>query len=182
MKKSAFLAALICCAMTTVFTSCDKDDDNKIKPETEDTTPAAAVMNFSFNVGDDILGSFDVTVEYYNAEGKLQTEQMTQSEWEKSVKANLPVKLGARLKIQPKEGVNFENLERFTAAYGYSYSGHSVSANDKVTGNQIMGGTESNMTMKGDKVLTWHERHADGLVKFLYSFAADGQATSSSWE
>ena len=179
MKKTIFLVALICCAMTTAFTSCDKDQN---KPENEDTTPVAAVMNFSFNVGDDILGSFDVTVEYYNTEGKLQTEQMTQNEWEKIVKANLPVKLGARLRIQPKEGVNFENLERFTAAYGYSYSGHSVSANGKTVGNQVMGGTESSMAMKGDKVLTWHERHADGIVKFLYSFAADGQATSTSWE
>ena len=182
MKKTVFLAALICCAMTTVFTSCDKYDDNKLKPETEDTTPVAAVMNYTLKVGDDILGSFNLTVEYYNAEGKLQTEPMTQSEWKKSVKANLPVNLGARLKIQLKEGINFDNIEKFNVSYGYSFNGYAVSANDKVVGNQVSGGTDTSMSMKGDKVIEWSERRADGLVKFLYSFAADGQATSTSWE
>ena len=36
--------------------------------------------------------------------------------------------------------------------------------------------------MQGDKVTTWLEHHTDGLVKFLYNFAANGQATSSNWQ
>lgn len=182
MKKTLTLAALICCAMTTLFTSCTNDEDNKLKPEAEDNTPVAAVMNYTLSVGDDILGSFNVTVQYYNAAGELQSEPMTQSEWKKSVKANLPVRLGARLTIQAKEGVNFANIEKFNVSYSYSFSGYAVSATDKVVGNQVSGGTSTSMSMKGDRVSEWSERRADGLVKFLYSFAADGQATSISWE
>ena len=181
MKKTVFLAALVCCAMTTVFCSCDNEED-KLKPEPEDTTPVAAMMDYTMTVGDDLLNYFDVKVEYYSNDGRLQAEMMTQKEWKKSVKAILPVKLGARLTVEPKEGVNFDELEQFTVAYGYSYRGYAVTSNDKVVGKVVSGGTNSTMTMKGDKVSTWQERHADGIVKFLYSFAADGQATSTDWE
>lgn len=180
MKKKFILAAIICCALTTVFTSCNEED--KTKPEPEDLTPVAAVMNYTLKAGDEILNSFNVTIEYYDADGQLKTEPMTAKEWTKDVKADLPATLGARMTIQPKEGVNFENLEQFTAAYGYSYRGYAVSANDKVVGQIVSNGIDTTLPMKGDKVSIWQERHADGIVKFLFTFDAEGKADSSSWE
>ena len=36
--------------------------------------------------------------------------------------------------------------------------------------------------MSGDKVTDWGERHADGLVKFLYIIDGNGLVTESSWK
>lgn len=177
------LAAVFCCAMTTtVFTACGSDDDDNNTPKPDDTTPVAAVMEYSLSVGDDILSLLNLTIEYYDADGKLQIEPLTQKSWKKSVRTKLPATLGARLKMQLKDGADPASLAQFTASYGYSYNGYAVSATDKVVGNVVSSGTDQTLTMQGDKVTTWMERHADGLVKFLYAFTANGQAVSSSWQ
>ena len=79
MKKIMMtLAAVLCCAMTTaVFTACGSDDDENNNP-VDNTTSVAAVMDYSLTVGDDMFNYLDLTVEYYDANGKVQTEQMTQ--------------------------------------------------------------------------------------------------------
>lgn len=176
-------AALMLLMISSVaLTACGSDDDDNTTDPATDTTPVAAVMDYKLTVGDDMLGVLKLTVEYYDADGKVQTEALTAKEWKKSVKAKLPAILGARLKAQLKDGIDPAAIETFTAAYSYSYNGYAVSATDKVVGNVVNYGTESTLAMQGDKIPTWLEHHADGLVKFLYTFAANGQATSSSWQ
>ena len=178
MKKTLMtLAAVLCCSV--LFTACNKDNGGQT-PE-EDTKPAYAIMDYALTVGDDMLSALNLTIEYYDADGKVKTEQMTQKSWTKKVKAKLPVTLGIRLKAQLKEGVDVSTWEKFTASYGYNYNGYAVSASDLVVGNIVAHGTESTLAMKGDKVSEWLERHADGLVKFAFDFAEGGQATSRSW-
>lgn len=175
--------ALMLLMMTAVaLTGCGSDDDDNNTPKPDDTTPVAAVMDYSLTVGDDMLSLLNLTIEYYDADGKVQTEPLTQKSWKKSVRAKLPATLGVRLKMQLKDGADPASLAQFTAAYGYSYNGYAVSATDKVVGNVVNSGTDQTLAMQGDKVTTWMERHADGLVKFLYAFTANGQAVSSSWQ
>ena len=176
------LAAVICCAMTTtVFTACGSDDDdNTTRPD--DTTPVGAVMEYSLTVGDDLVNYLDLTVEYYDADGKVQTESMTQKTWTKKVTAKLPATLGARLKAQLKSGVDVSTQEKVSVAHGYNFMGYAVSATDKVVGDVVSHSTTTSLDMKGEKVSEWLDRHADGLVKFLYVFDSNGQPMSSSWQ
>lgn len=184
MKKTMMAAAALMLLMMTAvaLTGCGSDDADTGTPKPDDTTPVAAVMDYSLTVGDDMLSLLNLTIEYYDADGKVQTEPLTQKSWKKSVRAKLPATLGVRLKMQLKDGADPANLAQFTAAYGYSYEGYAVSATDKVVGNVVSSGTDQTLAMQGDKVTTWMERHADGLVKFLYAFTANGQAVSSSWQ
>ena len=177
------LAAVLCCAMTTtVFTACGSDDDdNTTKPD--DTTPVEAVMDYSLETSDAMLATFDLTVEYYDAAGKVQTEPMTQKTWTKKVSAKLPATLGARLKAQLKFGVDVSTQEKVIVAYGYNYMGYAVSATDKVVSDIVSHGTSSlSLDIPGSKFAEWAEDHADGLVKFLFVFDAKGQPTSSIWQ
>ena len=85
------MAAVLCCAMiSTVFTSCSKDDDDK--NPVDNNKPVAAVMDVSLTVGDDMVGKLNLSVEYYDADGKVQTEPLTTNEWKKSIKANYGLK------------------------------------------------------------------------------------------
>jgi hypothetical protein len=38
------------------------------------------------------------------------------------------------------------------------------------------------LDLPGNKLTEWAEDHANGLVKFLYVFDANGQPTSGSWQ
>ena len=94
MKKMMMtLAAVLCCAMiTTVFTACGSDDDNTTKPDANKAV--AAVMDYSLTTSDEMLAIFDLTIEYYDANSNVQTEQMTGKTWAKKVTAKLPATLG----------------------------------------------------------------------------------------
>jgi len=184
MKAKQFLMAtltVMCAiAMTTVFTSCSKDDDDN--KTTDDNKPTAAVMDYSLTVGDDMLNMLDLTVEYYDANGKVQSEQMTGKTWTKSVKAKLPATLGVRLKIQVKSSVNPATLEKFTESYSYNYSVYPVNASGKQLEGGKAGASSLSLDIPGSKLAEWAEDHANGLVEFLYVFDANGQPKSSSWQ
>lgn len=180
MKKMMMtLAAVLSCA--TLFTACDKNNGG-LTPDVEDNTPVAVMMDYSLTVGDDMLSTMDLTIEYYDANGAVKTEQMTQKSWTKSIKAQLPATVGARLKARLKDGVDVSDRDKFTAAYGYNYNGFAVTAKDGVVGDIVNHGTSSSLDMKGDKVADWLERHADGLVKFAFDFDKDGKSSGRSWE
>ena len=176
------LAAVLCCAMTTtVFTACGNDDDDNTT-KLDDTTPVGAVMDYSLTVGDDMFSCLDLTVEYYDADGKVQTEQMSQKTWTKNVKAKLPATLGARLKMQVKSSVNPATLEKFSESYKYTYSVYPVTASGKQLEGGKSGGSSATLDMPGNKLSDWVERHATGLAKFLYTIDANGQVTDGSWQ
>jgi len=173
------LAAVLCCAMTTaMFTACSSDKDDDDKPINEPTY-VAAVMDSRFTVSADMLNKFDLFVEYYDENGKVQKEQLTQTEWKKSVKANLPAKLGARLKAQLKSGIETEGV-RFDITYGHYYKCYAVSSK----GFTGLGATsEENMSggVIGSEVYDWVKKIGDDMVSYLYSFDSEGTPTVASW-
>lgn len=169
-------AALMLLMMSAaVLTACGSEEE--IEPQKEDTTPVAALMEMSISVGDDMLAKLDLTVKYYDEDGRQQTAPLTEKSWKKTVRSKtLPVTLGMTLEAKAKEGVDYNSIELFTASYGYKYQGYAVSATDKMVGNLVGSGTESNLGMKGEKVLDWLARHEGRLVSIAYNFNQNGRA------
>ena len=180
MKKTIkTLAAVLCCALA--FTACTKDEPGNPTPET-DLTPVAALMDYTLTMGEDMLNMCDITIEYYDTDGKVKNEALTKGSWEKRVLAPLPASLGVRVKAKLKSGANPSSQESFTAAYGYDYMGYAVNSTGGVVSDVVGRGSSTSMSMKGDKVEEWLTRHADGLFSFLYSFDAKGKPTRETWE
>lgn len=179
----SFLAALIviCAMTTTVFTACGDDDDN-INNSVDDNKPVAAVMVCELTVGDDMFNVLDLTVEYYDANGQVQSEQMTAKNWKKTVLAKLPATLGARLKIQVKNGIDPASLDVFTEDVKYAYSVNPVNASGKEQSGGQAYISHPTLDMPGDKVADWVAKHSNGLVKFLYTVNSNGQVTESTWQ
>jgi len=74
MKKTIkTLAAVLCCALA--FTACTKDEPGNPTPET-DLTPVAALMDYSLTMGEDMLNLCDITIEYYDTDGKVKNEAL----------------------------------------------------------------------------------------------------------
>jgi hypothetical protein len=181
MKKNLMtMAAVLCC--TALFTSCEKN--NPDQPEAPDTTPVAAVMDYRFSVTDDLFSAFNLTVEYYDAAGTLNTETMTSKDWTKTVKTNkLPATLGARLKIQLKNGFDSSKEGVFSAKHVYGCEYYVVNKSNEKLGSAITDVSSGGVDMKFEKVPDYAERYLDKpIMRFLYNFAADGTATKGSWE
>ena len=117
MKKITMMfAAVICCAMTAiVFSSCGDDES----PAATDRTPVAAAMEYKMELGDQMLALFNMTIEYYDSDGTLKSEPMTQNTWTKKVRAKLPVTLGMRVRGQVKPGVDIDSQEKIFCSYGF---------------------------------------------------------------
>ena len=175
-------AALICMTMTSVaLISCGGDDDNDNVPSTpKSDNYTTSVMDFSYSVSDDALALVDFVVEYYDANGKLQSEKMTESTFTKTVKGGLPAYLGARLMMSVKDGVDLTSADKVTLLIDYTYSAYCV--NDKGgTSNVVVDGTQ-----RGGKMsLTQLERFVtnnSGLLRFAVDYTTDGKATKTDWK
>ena len=173
------LAAVTCCAMiSSVFTACGSDDDK----DSDNGKAVAAVMNYMVDVGDDMFAALDLTIEYYDANGIVQTETLTKKDWTKSVQAKLPATFGIRLMVKAKEGVDYASLEKFTESYTYSYSVYPVNASGTVLGGGKSGSSHSSLDIPGSKVAEWIADKSGGILKILYAVDANGQVTSGNWQ
>ena len=182
MKKIMMtLAAVLCCAMTTtVFTACGSDDDNSSEPASD--KPVAAVMDVALSVGDDMVEKVNLSVEYYDANGKIQTETLTKKDWTKSVQAKLPATLGIRLMVKSKDGIDYASLQKFTESYTYSYSVYPVNASGTALGGGKSSGTHYSLDIPGSKVAEWIADKSGGIMKFLCTVDVNGQVTSGNWQ
>ena len=110
------LAAVLCCAMiSTLFTACGSDEEKK----TDDNTPVACGMSYMISIGRDLFDHANFTVEYYDANGKLQSEKMANELWEKEITTKLPGIVGVQVKmqmIQLQEGLGVVHLAQMEAA------------------------------------------------------------------
>ena len=68
--KKFFLAALtmMCAMTTTVMTACSSSDDDGGKTSSND--PVAATMDYVLTTSNEMLDILDVTIEYYDENGK----------------------------------------------------------------------------------------------------------------
>ena len=183
-KLTMTLAAVLCCA--ALLTSCGKNNPSQPDTPAQDTTPVSAVMDYSFTVTDDLFNAFTLTVEYYDAAGTVKTETMTSKEWAKTVKTDkLPATLGARVKIQLKDGFDSSKEGVFSAKHSYYYAYYAVNkSNEKVSKTTSYSG-DGGVDMKYEKVPAYADSYLDKpIMKFRFNFAEDGTATSTGtdWE
>ena len=177
--KMMTLAAVFCCAMSSMmFTACGSDDDDDNKVQVDDTKAVGAVMTYTFLVSDDMFDVLDMTVEYYDDNGELATEKLTQKEWTKTVKvAKLPVSLGACLKVQIKDGVDENSVGYASYTYRYTNKAYSVTATGKVVDLAEDNKTEAVFS------LPYLSAQENGIImSFLYNFSDKGQVVAGSWE
>ena len=109
---------------------------------------------------------------------------MTSKTWTKSVKANqLPATLGARVMIKLKSGFDPAQMGVFNAKYTYNYEYYVINkSNEKLDGG-VSKGVSGGVDMQYGKVPAYAERYLDKpIMKYIFNFAADGTATSGSWE
>ena len=179
MKKILMAAvALICMTMTSAaLLSCGDDDDDKGNDGSEFST---AVFDFTFIISDETLAVFDVTAEYYDANGKVQNEKLTQSTFKKTVKAKLPAYLGARLLLNVKPGVDVSSIEKVSATYGFDYNAWCENAKGG-KGVVTMKNDQKHVSMSGDKVENWLSKNSS-LVNFGFDFTADGKIVYTGWK
>ena len=130
------LAAVFCCAIcSTMFTACGSDDDddnnNNNKVQVDLKKPAGGQIEYGLYVDEDMLSAFDLTVEYYDENLQLQTEKLTQENWEKTVIVKLPASLEYRLRAKAKDGIDPDSFIR-SCGYGFNYMAHIVNAAGEV--------------------------------------------------
>jgi hypothetical protein len=180
MKKFLMtLAAVLCCAMTTtVFTACGDDDD---KTPEEDNKAAAAVFKFNLKIGNDMLNALDLTVDYYDASGKLQSEAVTSGTWTKTVKASLPTTLGARLNIKLKGGVDPANISVMNEDVIYSYDIKVLTASGKELNEGKTDVVNKAYPVPGNKLADWVTKHANDIVNCIYTVDLNGKCAVGSW-
>ena len=182
--KHLFGAALIVmCALvlTTTLTACGGDDDNGSKGGDDNHKPVAASLNVTLTVGDDLVKYFDLTVDYYDADGKLQSETLKEAKWEKTIKASLPATLGVRLKaIRLKDGVDPATIDLISVKSSLAYGYQILDANDgRVDGFAFTHG--GSYSIHGSDIPEWLNDEGKKIEEILYTFDASGKYTQGSW-
>ena len=184
MKKLMMtIAAVLCCAMTTtVFTACgnDDDDDDNIKPTVVET-PVAVLMDYELETTQATLNILDLTVEYYDADGKIKNEPMKELQWKKSIQHKLPATVGIHLKAPLKAGFDVDNSEAVEISLTNGYKGYFIDASNQKRNLPI---AESHTTIISTKSKRFSNflAESNNLLPFLYSFDAKGQYTIGNWE
>jgi len=171
------LAATICAA--AMLTACNSDDNKTDEPE---ATPSAAVMQYNLTVSDDMLAAFDMTIEYYDTDGAVQNESMTETKWSKNVKAKLPATHGLRLSAKMKNDAKIDNETPFAISYSYSINSYVIAADDSKTGKDMVDNNSTNLTIKGEKVSEWLDKKTNGILSLFYTFNEKGDTETGTWK
>ena len=180
MKKiMMMLAAVLCCsAMMYLLSSCNKQPANPPTPEKK----LEAEMTYKFRANSKIRSCFDVTVEYYDADGQVKSEQVTdEGSFEKKVRTTLPCKLGMRVLLQVKEGQDVNTMRSLGAAYTYKVTGYVVDDDDYVVSDVAEVEDNVSLVVAEGKVAEWYEENKNGLVSILYAFKEDKTFSRIEW-
>ena len=174
-KTMMTLAAVLCCAMTmTVFTACGSDDEKK----SDEKTPVACGMSYMLSVGTELFKYVDFTIEYYDKDGNVQSEQMEHELWEKTVETKLPGKVGVQVKLKMKDGADPSDIETFTVNYTYRYQTYTLAADGKKTSGDTSAASPTR-PLKGSDIPRWVEENPVlKSASFGYSFDANGKFTN----
>ena len=188
MKKSKIVWLL--CAMMTFATGCNMINNNPdqptkpTEPVADDTTPVGAYMTYTFGTNDDLLNMFNVTIEYYDENGKVQSEKIKETAWSKRVDAkSLPAKLGFRILFTLNGNYSISPTKVETISYYYSYLTGPTNAEGKV----IIGkGSNDSLNFDQDcasgKLEKWLESYSSHPSHYVFKYDSKGVATSSNWE
>lgn len=175
------LAAMCALVMTTTLTACGSDDDDS-KSGGNTKKAAAASMTVSLTVDDDLLNYFDLTVDYYDATGNIQSEPLKESKWEKTVKASLPATLGVRVRAaQLKDGIDPTTIDRIDVKSSISYVYNILDANDEKL-NYIVYSYGDSYGIHGTDIPEWLNNEGQKIKRVLYTFDANGNYSEGSWK
>ena len=176
MKKLMMtLAAVLCCAMTTtVFTSCGSDDDKPAQKPNEYAIVAVAT-NYTVTTTDEMLSTYDITIDYYDADGTLKNHLMTEKSWDLTVTAAVPTSAGMRIRMNLKEGKDL-------SAIGYvkylCWIKHSLLTAKGQKVNEWGEGDDINEHIRQSSRAEWlDEVSTIGARRYLWDFDAAGNAT-----
>ena len=185
MKKAFRFAMVAMCAvvMAGLMMSCDKKEEpSDPTGPTVDTKAVGSIMAQQFFVSSDLLKIADITVEFYDHEGNKQVEMMANdTAWVKTVKAGLPSKLGYRVHIAKKAGVDFASLGQTRLTNGFKYEGGAINAAGAVVGRPLGNGSSFTPIYSGAKVETWFDALPEYMVSILYEFDAEGNSKNIEW-
>ena len=141
----------------------------------------AASLNATLTVGEDLLKYFDLTIDYYDANGKLQSEPLKEAKWEKKIKASLPATLGVRLGAQLKDGVDPATIDLLNVKSSITYLYEILEANDGII-NYFGSSDEGSYSINGSDIPEWLNDEGKKIKHVLYTFDANGKYSVSSWK
>jgi major membrane immunogen (membrane-anchored lipoprotein) len=175
-------ALTVMCAlvMSTTLTACGGDDDNDSKGGGDTNKPVAASMNATLSVGDDLIKYFDLTIDYYDANGKIQSETLKEAKWEKTIKASLPATLGVRLKAQLKDGVDPTTIDLLSVKSSLAYGYQTLDAQDKII-DVFASSHAGSYSIHGSDIPEWLKEEGGKIEQILYTFDANGKYTLGNW-
>ena len=184
MKKILMtLTAVFCSVMAiSVLSSCSKDD--KGNNDAPDTTPASVKVMFIYHFPDDMLQFIDMTAEYLDENGNVQSEKITSPAWIKDITATkLPAKLGARLHLAKKSGVDYKEVSQVTTGAKIT---RSYSLLNKA-GTMLKGVEEGNFSyngnwLSGEGIVQFIEKEGKNFATLLLEFDANGKETQGEWK
>lgn len=141
MKKVFFYSiALLVSAMLMVGCKGKNEPQTPVQPEQQDTTevkPAGVLFYYQFDVTDDMRKVGEFTVSYYDKEGNVQTEKLTDSNtWKKTIVSGYPTKFGVKVDLALKADFDSTQFEVFQALTYYEYKVYTVDAE----GNRLKNG------------------------------------------
>ena len=85
--------------------------------------------------------------------------------------------------IKLKSGFDPAQMGVFNAKHTYNYEYYVVNKSNEKLGETVSKGVSGGVSMQYDKVPAYAERYLEKpIMKYLFNFAADGTATSGSWE
>ena len=107
---------------------------------------------------------------------------MDKTTWSKQVKAKLTAKLGARLSMKVKDGVDVSTITKMTFDVADPYKLYCVDSSSSEVGAVKIGGASSSITITGNQLAELLKKRENGVFsKFLYIL--DGKTiTSTDWE
>jgi hypothetical protein len=191
MKKILFYSIALLTACTMMI-GCQPKNEPQNPEQPQDTTevkpevkPVAAVLDYSFEVTDEMQEVADFNITYYDKDGKLQTEQLTGKKWEKSIVAALPAKLGVKVNTVLKADFDPTKYETFTALRKYYYFAYVVDKDGKQVDEELPFSNSTGVDMTGDKIEAFMNKYKEGkgFLQVLYTFDEEGKKTyHSEWE
>ena len=186
MKKSKMVWLLG--AMMTLATGCNLFNNNPDKPSTptepatDDTTPVGAYMTYTFGTNDDLLNMFNVTIEYYDENGEVQSVKLKETAWSKRVDAkSLPAKLGFRILFTINGNYSISPTKVETISYYYSYLTGPTNAAGKVIGDGLNDSYHTDADCASGKLEKWLETYSKHPSHYVFQYDSKGVPTSANW-
>lgn len=156
MKNFAkFLGMFSLALCSALFAGCSSDDDGGTLPPTGKKTPG---VEYGLHLNDDMLNLADVVVAYWDAEGQLVKDTLTEADWDKTFTLTKSQQIGMSVTVVAKDNLDellAANPENKSYRLGYQrvYATYYIDENGKVVNpTGFVSPTGSLLTVAKDRV------------------------------